>query len=140
MKNSSFRGGGLSGYGSNKFETDGAYSKIIGEIEDIRSTPVNGGRKRIVVKEKDKIYSRAYIDIDAKKGAELEKNETYVFNVKEKEVSAYGRRDRKPYGAFNTFECDAEPDDYDPSAVHQEAFSRFGGEGGRLKKGKRLKF
>ncbi len=138
MKNSSSRGGGLSGYSSNKFEADGAYSKIIGEIEDIRSAP-GGGRKRLVVKEKDKIYSRAYIDIEAKKGAELEKNETYVFDVKEKETASYGRRDRKKYGAFNTFECDKEPDDYDPSAVHQEQFSRFGGSG-RIKSGKRTKF
>ncbi len=139
MKNSSSRGGGLSGYGSDKFESDKSYSKIIGEIEDIRSAPGSGGRKRLVVKEKDKSHSRTYIDIDSKKGSELEKHESYVFDVKEKETHKYGRQDRKAYGAFKTFECNSAPDDYDPSAVHQEAFSRFGGSG-RLKKGKRTKF
>ncbi len=139
MKSSSSRGGGLSGFGSNKFESDKAYSKIIGEIEDIRSAPGSGGRKRLVVKEKDKSHSRTYIDIDANKGSELEKHESYVFDVKEKETSTYGRRDRKSYGALTTFECDKTPDDYDPATAHQEQFSRFGGSG-RLKKGKRTKF
>lgn len=137
MKSSSSRGGGLSRFGSNTIENDGG-TKLVGKIEEIKAAP-SSGRKRLVVKEDGKQHSRSYIDIDVKQSKDLEKNQKYVFDVKDKETTTYGRRNRKPYSAFNAYDCDRAPDDYDSSAGSSERSTRFGGSS-RLSKGKRTRF
>lgn len=134
----SFRSNGGSLGRNNGFEEAGAYSKLIGEIEDIKTAP-SSERKRLVVKEKGKSYSRAVIDIDVREGRDVEKKETYVFQIKDKESNRYGRQDRKPSFGMNAYDCDVKPEEYSSSSEHADKFSRFGGSG-RLQDGKRTKF
>ena len=110
---------------SNVHEGDGAYIQMIAKIQDIKAAP-HHGQKRLVVREHGKVHQQAVIDIDMSAMRDIEEDETYVFNVKEKDGSRYGYQ-RKKLTSFKAYHCDEAPGEFTATTLTEQQFSRFAG-------------
>lgn len=115
----------------------GAKEEMVARIQDIKASP-EAGKKRLVVREKDKVRSHAVIDIDMKNAKELKSKETYVFQVNEKDDSRNPGFQRKKSADFKAFHCKDDPTVYVPGSETAKKMTRFGsgsstGNAGRIK-------
>lgn len=119
------------------YDGTGAKEEMVARIEDLKASP-EAGKKRLVVREKDKVRGHAVIDIDMKNAKDLKAKETYVFQVSEKDDSKNPGFQRKKSAEFRAYHCGDDPNVYVPGSETSKKMTRFGsgsttGQSGRIK-------
>lgn len=116
---------GLGGSGRYSFETSGKKELMCGTVKDIKASP-EGGKKRLIVKEKGASNKSFAVDIDMMDAKNLKRKETYAFQVEEKSDDRYGSQGRKKESGFRTYYCDTTPEKYG-GAGSRSQFADFSG-------------
>ncbi len=104
----------------------GAREEMVARIQDIKASSV-AGKQRLVVRERGTSFTHAVIDIDMKHAKELKENETYSFQVTERDDSRNPGFQRKKSATFKAYDCEDKPEEFSASAHAKKMMSRFKG-------------
>lgn len=111
--------------GKNRFETNGKGETIVGKVEEIKNAPQHG-QKRLIIREKGS-RKAASVDIPTKQSKNVERKETYKFDVEEKDSSDRygGTGSRRSTSGFKNYYSDSAPEKFGLGS--KDYMSRFGG-------------
>lgn len=119
--------------GGNSSASSGPKNIKNGTVSDIKASPERG-KKRIIVREKSARAQSFAVDIPMREARNVERKESYSFDVKEKPIKPYGS-DKKT--GFKSYYCDEAPEKYGGGGGQQ--FKSFS-DGNRLGSSDRTKF